>query len=306
MGAIEIRCERADAVIRIQHRLFRFLKLVGQPRLQRLAVANQVIEPDGLFFESCRLPHRDNHLSVELADFAFQRQRTMIHMLAPADDVAANHFTGARDKLQIRVLLRQLPGAVGRIDDVSIANVFAEVTHAIIESNYTCDGQGAFNHDRRHRARPSIENQTIHAALADGLHHVERPLGLQTVLDYDVLQLPSQEIFNQSFVVRFDIHEVRKNTRRRPVQTANGIKELLHRFRAVRTLHRKLADRLNPMPDAFFLSLGCGRGLHGVLVAGLVVGAGFFGLFQPALQPAVTGLLARVFLARRAQLLFEG
>ena len=62
----------------------------------------------------------------------------MILVRAPTDQVAANHFARSRNKLQIRMLRCHLPGVIGSIHDVGIANVLIEVPHTIIESNDTC------------------------------------------------------------------------------------------------------------------------------------------------------------------------
>ncbi|MBI2150817.1 MAG: hypothetical protein HYU27_09480, partial [Acidobacteria bacterium] len=128
---------------------------------------------------------------------------------------------------------------------------------------------------------------------------------MRAVLHDDILEFPSQKVFDQRLVVGLHFNEVRQDAKRRPILAANGIEELLHRFRAVRALNRQLADGLKPVANALFAGLRFGRGFHRGVVAELVLRMRLFGFSQPLLQPAETGLPARVLFSGRNPLPVE-
>src|SRR6185369_14931218 len=135
MSPIEIRSQGTDTVIRVQHRLFGFLQLERETAFSCLAFSNKIFQADDLILRGDRFSHRQIHLRIQIANLSLQRKRTVILVFTPTHDVTANHFTRARDELEIRMLFRELPCAIRRVDDVCIANVLIEVMDSIIESN---------------------------------------------------------------------------------------------------------------------------------------------------------------------------
>ncbi len=166
-GAIGVRYERPDAVVGIQHRLFSFLHIGSETRLQRFAFANEIFQSRD---SSCRAEVSRNgrvHLCVELADFPFERERTVILVLSPADDVAANDLTAPGNKFQVRMLPGEIPAVVGRFDDVGVADVFAEMPHTILESDHFGKWSRAVDRYRGRRHGVAVQHQAIQAAFTD-------------------------------------------------------------------------------------------------------------------------------------------
>src|SRR5262249_31002783 len=209
------------------------------------------------------------------------------------------------DELQFGIFLSQIPGAFGTVDDISVANVIVEMAHALVESNDASQRQGAFDGDGRLRCQIAIQDQAVQPAFADRFHNFHRPLRLPAILHNDVLKFPPQEVFDQRFVFGLDFNEVRQNAERRPIQAANGIEKPLDRFRTVRTLYCKIADGLQPVANTFFVGLRFGCSPHSIGEVESVSGICLLHLRQLVPEAPEPSLLARIFVSRGNQLLFE-
>src|SRR5690349_5138408 len=102
------------------------------------------------------MPRGCIHPGIEITNFALQSERTVVRMFSPTDDVAADHFTGSSNELQFGIFLSQLPSAFGGVDDIGVADVIIEMTYTLIETNDTCQGQGAFDGNGRVWGRRAI------------------------------------------------------------------------------------------------------------------------------------------------------
>ena len=121
-------------IIRIQNRLLRLLKREQQPRPLQFAVVDEFFKTDDFLVESGAAPNRLVHFRVQIADLALQRERAMGLVLAPADDVPSNDFTGLSDERQVGVPLGQFPCPVHVLHKVCVPNVLIEMTDAFVET----------------------------------------------------------------------------------------------------------------------------------------------------------------------------
>src|SRR5207237_8639252 len=96
--------------------------------------------------------------------------------------------------------------------------------------------------------------------------------------------------------------EIRQYAGRRPVLAANGVKELLDRFRAIGAVHSQFTDRLKTVSNTFFMRLCFACRSYSICMFDFVTGMHFFSLTQASLKRAESRLLACVLFARRIQL----
>ena len=71
-GALKIHRNRANAMIHVEHRLLRFLKLDREARFQRLAFSDQFAKSGSFFIKRSCLTPGQIHVAVELAYFTLQ------------------------------------------------------------------------------------------------------------------------------------------------------------------------------------------------------------------------------------------
>src|SRR3954451_17365681 len=101
-------------------------------------------------------------------------------MFTPADDVAANDFTGSRDKLAMGLLFGKSPCAIGIVDDVSVTDVFVEVPNTIVKANHARERQCTADGFGWKRRRAAVENEAIQTAFGDIFHHRQGTAGVTT------------------------------------------------------------------------------------------------------------------------------
>ena len=109
-GMDKVRRQRPNAMIHRQDGLFDFLKFRGQPGLQAHPMSSeQIQQPRHFLFRIRGLARSRIGLAIQLANFAFQRQRAQRFLLSPADNVPVDDFTAARHKPVVRITAGRVP-----------------------------------------------------------------------------------------------------------------------------------------------------------------------------------------------------
>src|SRR5437660_8111526 len=100
------------------------------------------------------------------------------------------------------------------------------------------------------------------------------------VLNNDVLEFPSEKILDQRLVFGVNFQEIGEHAERFPIEAANGIKELLDGFCAIRALDSEITNGLKPVANTLFVRLRFRCSLDGGRMIQLVMRMRFFRLGQ--------------------------